>query len=55
VQKAKGAFRKILAVYPGLNLNYRKGRLILKPSRTAVPVLASARTSLTVSEPTTTA
>ena len=41
VQKAKGAFRKIRAVYPGLNLKYRRGGLMLEPSRTAVPVLAA--------------
>jgi hypothetical protein len=42
VQKAKGAFRKIRAVYPGLNLRYRRGGLMLSPSRTAVPALALA-------------
>jgi hypothetical protein len=43
VGKAKGAFRKIRAVYPGLNLRYRKGGLVLEPSRTAVPVLTGQK------------
>lgn len=41
VGKAKAAFRKIRAVYPGVNLKYRKGGLVLEPSRTAVPVLGA--------------
>jgi hypothetical protein len=36
VSKAKAAFRKIQAAYPGLKLNYAKGGMILHPSLTAI-------------------
>jgi len=41
VGKAKSALRKIRAVYPGLDLRYRKGGLLLYPSPPSVPALAT--------------
>ncbi len=43
-RKAKAAFRKIRAVYPGLRLDYAKGGLVLRPSPTAVKPLGATKT-----------
>jgi len=41
-RKAKAALRKILAVYPGLKLEWRSGGFTLHPSPTSVPALPAA-------------
>jgi hypothetical protein len=41
-QKAKGAFRKICALYPGLKIEWRTGGFTLHPSPTSVPALPAA-------------
>ena len=46
VQKAKGAFRKIRAMCPGLNMKYRKGGLVLEPLCTGVPALVAGGRAL---------
>jgi hypothetical protein len=36
-RNAKGALRKVQAVYPGLSLTYEKGGIFIHPSRPAIP------------------